>query len=167
MESNFFDAVVSLKRVTKVTRGGKRFSFAAFVVSGNREGRVGFALGKSREASAAIAKATVRARKNMVDIPLRGRTIPYPVIGRQGSSRVMLRSAYKGTGVIAGGAVRAVMDALGIHDILAKSHGSSNQCNVVKATMNALAQLRYAKDVARLRGKSIEQVVRGAHVQAQ
>lgn len=166
MESNFFDAVVSLKRVTKVTRGGKRFSFAAFVVSGNREGKVGFALGKSREASSAIAKATVRARKNMVEIPLRGRTIPYPVIGRQGSSRVILRSAYKGTGVIAGGAVRAVMDALGIKDILAKSHGSSNQCNVVKATMNALAQLRHAKSVAHLRGKTIEQVVKGAHVQA-
>lgn len=166
MESNFFDAVVSLKRVTKVTRGGKRFSFAAFVVSGNREGKVGFALGKSREASSAIAKATVRARKNMVEISLRGRTIPYPVVGRHGSSKVILRSAYKGTGVIAGGAVRAVMDALGIQDILAKAHGSSNQCNVVKATMNALSQLRHAKSVARMRGKTIEQVVRGAHVQA-
>ncbi len=167
MESNIFDAVVSVRRVTKVTQGGKRFSFAAFVVSGNREGRVGFALGKSRDASSAIAKATTRARKNMVQIPLRGRTIPYPVIGRHGSSRVILRSAYKGTGVIAGGAVRCVMDALGVYDVLSKSHGSSNQLNVVKATMNALAQLRNAKDIARMRGKTIQEVVKGSHVQAQ
>lgn len=167
MENNTLDVVVNVKRVTKVTRGGKRFAFSAFVVSGNREGEVGFAVGKSRDVSSAIAKATAKARKNMIQISLRGGTIPYPVEGRFGSAHVILRSAYKGTGVIAGGAVRAVMDALGIHDVLAKSLGSANQRNVVKATMNALAKLRAAQDIARLRGKTVEEIVKGSHVQAQ
>ena len=103
----------------------------------------------------------------MVNISLRGRTLPYPVEGKHGSAHVILRSAYKGTGVIAGGAVRAVMDALGVHDVLTKSIGSANQRNVVKATMNALAKLRTVADIARLRGKTIEEVVKGADVKAQ
>jgi small subunit ribosomal protein S5 len=160
----FIDKVVSVNRVTKVTKGGKRFSFSAFVVSGDQQGRVGIGLGKSREVSSAIAKATVRARKNMINIALRGTTLPYSVEGKHGSTRVVMRSAYKGTGVIAGGAVRAVMEAAGIKDVLAKSIGSS-RCgqNVVKAALNALAKCRSAKHMANLRGKTIEQLVKGNH----
>lgn len=167
MESTFVDNVVSVRRVTKVTKGGKRFSFSALVVSGDRQGNVGLAIGKSNEVSSAIAKATAKARKHMFSVPLRGTTIAYPVIGTHGASKVILRSAYKGTGLIAGGAVRAVMEAIGVKDVLAKSLGSANQQNVVKATLNALAQLRSAKDIARLRGKSVQEVVKGHHVDAQ
>lgn len=167
MESTFVDNVVSVRRVTKVTKGGKRFSFSALVVTGDRQGNVGLAIGKSNEVSSAIAKATAKARKHMFAVPLRGTTIAYPVIGTHGASKVVLRSAYKGTGLIAGGAVRAVMEAIGVKDVLAKSLGSANQQNVVKATLNALAQLRSAKDIARLRGKSVEEIVKGQHVEAQ
>lgn len=166
-EKEFKDAVVSVRRVTKVTKGGKRFSFSAFVISGDQNGNIGLALGKSKEVSSAIAKATVRARKNMIAVPLRNTTIPYNVAGKHGSSRVIIRSAYQGTGVIAGGPVRSVMEALGIKDVLAKSLGSSNQLNVVKATLNALAKLRTIQDIARFRGKTIEQVIKGSHVAAQ
>jgi small subunit ribosomal protein S5 len=167
MEKNFFDAVISVRRVTKVTRGGKRFSFSAVVVSGDQQGNVGIAQGKSREVSAAIAKATARARKKMISIPLRGTTIPYPIEGRHGSSKVILRSAYRGTGVIAGGAVRAVMDAVGVKDILSKSLGSSNHQNVVKATFNALSKLRSAQRLAQQRGKTVEEIARGVqHAEA-
>jgi len=166
MDSNILDVVVNVKRVTKVTKGGKRFAFSAFVVSGDQQGKVGYAIGKSRDVSSAIAKATAKARKHMVDVSLRGTTLPYPVEGNFGSARVVLRSAYKGTGVIAGGAVRAVMDVLGVHDVLAKALGSSNQRNVVKATMNALAQLRSAADIARLRGKTVEEITKGTDVSA-
>lgn len=157
----FLDSVVSVNRVTKVTKGGKRFSFSAFVVSGDQQGKVGIGLGKSREPSSAIAKATVRARKNLIEIPLRDTTIPYDVIGKHGSTRVMLRSAYKGTGVIAGGAVRSVMEALGIKDVLAKCLGPS-RCgqNVVKAALNALSRCRSAARLAQLRGKNIKQLVK-------
>ncbi|MEX0672196.1 MAG: 30S ribosomal protein S5 [Candidatus Babeliales bacterium] len=160
-ETAFVDNVVSVRRVTKVTKGGKRFSFSAFVVSGDKEGRVGIGLGKSREVSSAIAKATTRARKDMINIPLRQATIPYDVQGRHGASKVLLRSASKGTGVIAGGAVRSVMDVAGVKDVLAKSLGSANQLNVVKATLNALSKLRSADHLAKSRGKTIEQLVRG------
>ena len=165
-EKNFFDAVISVRRVTKVTKGGKRFSFSAVVVTGDQGGSIGMAQGKSREVSSAIAKATARARKNMVNIALRGTTIPYPVVGRHGASKVILRSAYKGTGVIAGGAMRAVMDAVGIKDILAKSIGAPQHQNVVKATMNALAQLRSASHIAKLRGKTIAEITGGSHAKA-
>lgn len=164
IKSNIVDTVVTVRRVTKVTKGGKRFSFSAFVVSGDREGRVGIGQGKGREATSAIDKASSRARKNMVDFPLRGTTVPYPVEGKHGSSRVVIRSAYKGTGVIAGGAVRSVMDALGVKDVLAKSLGSANQLNVVKATLNALSKLRSAKHIAMLRDKTVEEIVRGSNV---
>lgn len=158
-EKNIVDTVVNINRVTKVTKGGKRFSFAALVVSGDQEGKVGIALGKSREVSQAIAKATNRARKNMIQVPLRGVTIPYPVEGRHGASRVILRSAAKGTGVIAGGAVRAVVEALGIKDVLSKSLGSANRQNVVKATLNALAKLRTAEQLAQLRNTTVKDMV--------
>jgi small subunit ribosomal protein S5 len=158
----FVDFVVDVSRVTKVTKGGKRFSFAAFVVSGDKKGRVGIALGKSREVSMAIAKATNKARKSMFNVSLRGGTIPYPVAGRHGASSVILRSASKGTGLIAGGAMRAVLEALGVKDVLTKSLRSENRKNVVKATLNALAKLRSADELAKQRGKaSIQEMVRG------
>lgn len=166
MENNFVDAVISVRRVTKVTKGGKRFGFSAFVVTGDKNGRIGIAQGKSKEVSSAIAKATARARKKLITIPVRGTTIAYPVVGTHGASKVIIRSAFRGTGVIAGGAVRSVMDVLGIKDILAKSLGSSNKQNVVKASLNALAKLRSAQHLAYLRGKTVEEVVRGAHVSA-
>lgn len=165
-EKEFIDAVVSVRRVTKVTKGGKRFSFSAFVISGDQKGNIGIAVGKSKEVASAIAKATIKARKSMIAVALRDTTIPYNVQGHHGSSKVIIRSAYKGTGVIAGGPLRAVMDALGVKDILAKSLGSSNQINVVKATLNALAKLRSIQDIARFRGKTIEQVIKGSHVTA-
>ena len=149
-DTNFIDTVVNVSRVTKVTKGGKRFSFSALVVTGDQQGKIGIALGKSREVSLAIAKATNRARKNMIEVPLRGTTIPYDVSGHHGSSTVVIRAAYKGTGVIAGGAVRAVMEAIGVKDVLAKSLGSGNRKNVVKATLNALAKLRTAARLAQL-----------------
>ena len=166
MENNFVDVVINVRRVTKVTKGGKRFGFSAFVVTGDRNGKIGIAQGKSKEVSSAIAKATARARKKLITVPLRGTTVSYPVIGRHNASRVVIRSAFRGTGVIAGGAMRAVMDVLGIKDVLAKSLGSSNKQNVVKASLNALAKLRSAQHLANLRGKTVDEVVRGAHVPA-
>ncbi len=150
-EQIFTDFVVHVKRVTKVTKGGKRFSFSAFVVSGNQEGKVGIGLGKSKDVSSAIAKATNRARKSLITVALRGSTIPYPVQGSHGASKVIIRSASKGTGVIAGGGVRFVMEAVGIKDVLTKSVGAPNRQNVVKATLNALAKLRTAQHLARIR----------------
>lgn len=161
-QKEFVDNVVSVNRVTKVTKGGKRFSFSAFVVSGDQQGKVGIGMGKSKEVSAAIAKATMRARKNMITVPLRDTTIPYNVSGKHGATKVQINSAYKGTGVIAGGAMRAVMEALGVKDVLAKSIGPS-RCgqNLVKATLNALAKCRSAAHIASLRGKTVSQVVKG------
>jgi small subunit ribosomal protein S5 len=158
-ETEMVDHVINVRRVTKVTKGGKRFSFSALVVSGDQQGNIGVALGKSREVSLAIAKATNRARKNMIAVPLRGNTVPYPVIGRHGASKVIIRSASKGTGVIAGGAMRSVMDALGVKDVLAKSLGSSNKDNIVKATLNALAKLRTAQQLAQLRDTTVIDII--------
>lgn len=162
IENVMVDYVINVRRVTKVTKGGKRFSFSALVVTGNQKGKVGVALGKSREVASAIAKATNKARKSLIDIPLRGVTLPYPTLGKHGSSRVLVRSASKGTGVIAGGAVRSVMEAIGVKDVLAKSLGSANRLNVVKATLNALAQMRSLKHIARLRGKDAVQIMKGS-----
>lgn len=160
----FLDVVVSLRRVTKVTKGGKNFSFSALVVSGDQQGKVGIGKGKSREVSSAIAKATMRARKNLIEVSLRNSTIPFDVTGKHGASTVVMRPAYKGTGVIAGGPVRAIMQAVGISDILAKSLGSANKQNVVKATLNALAQLRTISSLQKLRGLTSEQIIKGSHV---
>jgi len=157
--SNFVDYVVHVARVTKVTKGGKTFSFSALVVSGDQQGNVGIGLGKSREVSLAIAKATNQARKNVITITLRGTTVPYDVKGRHGASKVVIRPAYKGTGVIAGGAVRKVMEAAGVKDVLTKSLGSSKPKNVAKATLNAFAQMRSAADLAKLRGKTVAEIV--------
>ena len=165
MESgNIVDTVISVRRVTKVTKGGKRFAFSAFVVSGDRDGSIGIAAGKGREVAAAIAKASARARKSMIKIAMRGTTIPYPVIGQHGASRVIIRSAFRGTGVIAGGAVRSVMEVLGVKDVLAKSIGSANKQNIVKATLNALAKLRSAEQISRLRGKTVAELVKDIDV---
>jgi len=158
-DNNFVDTVVSVNRVTKVTKGGKRFSFSALVVSGNKDGQIGIAIGKSREVSLAIAKATSKARKHLITVPLRGTTIPYDVLGHHGASRVVIRAAAKGTGVIAGGAMRAIMEAIGIKDILAKSLGSSNRQNVAKATLNALAKLRTASVLAKQRGITVQEMI--------
>lgn len=166
-ENSFVDAVVDVRRVTKVTKGGKRFSFSALVISGDRKGKIGIALGKSREVSSAIAKATNRARKDLIEIPLRGTTIPYDVKGQHGASKVIIRPAYRGTGVIAGGPMRAIFEAAGIKDILAKSYRSSNPQNIVKATLNALAKLRSADHIAKMRNQSIQEIVKGKHVAAQ
>ncbi|MBU1007466.1 30S ribosomal protein S5 [Candidatus Dependentiae bacterium] len=158
-ESEFIETVINVRRVAKVIKGGRRFAFSALVVVGDGAGRAGIALGKGRDVASAIAKALRRAKKNMFVVPLYKTTIPYTVTGRFGASKVLIRSASKGTGVIAGGAVRAVMEALGIRDVLAKSIGSVNPQNAVKATVNALQQLRSAADIAKMRGKSLQEII--------
>jgi small subunit ribosomal protein S5 len=160
-KESFVDHVVSVRRVTKVTKGGKRFSFSAFVVSGDQKGRVGIAIGKSKEVSLAIAKATSRARKDMITVAMRGTTLPYEAKGRHGACLVIIRPASKGTGNIAGGAVRAILDAAGVQDALTKALGSSNSLNVAKAALNALAQIRSAEHIAKLRGLTVKEIVRG------
>ena len=163
---NFAEFILSVRRVAKVIKGGRRFAFSALVVVGDREGHVGVALGKSREVSSAISKALRLARKKMLFVPLYKTTIPYTIQGFYGASEVLIRSASKGTGVIAGGAVRAVVEAAGIKDVLAKSIGSSNSQNVVKATLDALKKLRTAKHIAALRGKTIPELFGGKNVRA-
>lgn len=145
------ERVVQINRTAKVVKGGRRFSFSALVVVGDRDGQVGYALGKARENADAIRKATEMARKSMMKVTMKDRTIPHEVIGRCGASRVMLKPASKGTGVIAGGGARAVLDLSGVRDVLAKSLGSSSALNVVKATMNGLMQLRSREETEALR----------------
>ena len=169
MEKTFVDTVVCVNRVTKVTKGGKRFSFTAFVVSGDQNGGVGIGLGKSREVSSAIAKATTLAHKSLIRVTMRGTTLPYEVCGQHGATNVVIRPACKGTGIIAGGAVRSVMEALGVKDVLAKTIGPS-RCgqNVVKATLNALAQLASLDELAAMRGRTRLEIVKGnGYVEAQ
>ncbi|MBP8819211.1 MAG: 30S ribosomal protein S5 [Syntrophomonadaceae bacterium] len=154
------EKVVNVRRVAKVVKGGRRFSFSALVVVGDGEGKVGTGKGKATEVPEAIRKAIENAKKNMIEVPLIDeRTIPHLIIGRFGAGEVLLKPASAGTGVIAGGPVRAVLEAAGIKDILTKSLGSANANNMVHATMEGLRSLKRVEDVARKRGKSIEEII--------
>ncbi len=152
------DQVVAVNRVTKVVKGGKNLSFSALVVVGDQNGMVGYGMGKAKEVPQAIRKGIEQARKNMIRVPLNGRTIPHAVKGRYGAGLVMLKPASEGTGVIAGGPVRAVVQSAGISNILTKSLGSTNPHNVVKATFDGLKRLKEPSEVARLRGKQVEEL---------
>ncbi len=155
------DHLVGVQRVTKVTKGGRAFGFSAIVVVGDGNGVVGHGLGKSKDVASAIAKAIEDAKKNLVRIPIINQTLPHEQKGKFGGARVFLKPASHGTGVIAGGAVRAVLDSVGVHDVLSKSQGSSNPHNVVKATFDALLRLRSASTIAKQRGISLEKVFKG------
>ena len=155
------DRLVGVNRVTKVTKGGRAFGFSAIVVVGDEKGVVGHGLGKSKEVSEAIVKAIEDAKKNLIRVPLVGSTVPHAAEGKFSGARVFIRPASHGTGVIAGGSVRAVLETVGIKDVLSKSKGSSNPHNVVKATFNALAQMRSAEQIAALRGISVSKVFKG------
>lgn len=155
------DRLVAINRVTKVTKGGRTFSFAAIVVVGNEDGIVGWGLGKAGEVSAAIAKGVEAAKKNLIQVPLHKGTIPHEQLASFGGSKVFMKPASEGTGVKAGGAMRAVLESVGVRDVLAKSKGSSNPHNLVKATIEALSELRSPMEIARQRGVSLEKVFKG------
>jgi len=160
-EIEFKDRLVSIQRVTKVTKGGRAFSFSAIVVVGNENGVVGYGLGKAKEVTAAISKGIDDAKKNLIRVPIIKGTIPHAQEGKYSGAVVFLKPAAPGTGVIAGGAMRAVLERVGIKDVLAKSKGSSNPHSVVKATINALLQLRDPYTVAQLRGVDLDTVFNG------
>ncbi len=155
-ELGFIEKIVYLNRVAKVVKGGRRFSFSALVVVGDGKGNVGYGLGKAQEVPEAIRKANERARKSMISVPLLEGTLPYEILGEYGAGKVMLKPASKGTGIIAGGPVRAVMEAAGVSDILTKAIGTNNPHNVLKATIAGLAALRSADEVSKIRGKRLE-----------
>lgn len=160
-EIDLKERVVAIKRVAKVVKGGRRFSFSAIVVVGDGNGVVGFGLGKANEVTDAITKGIDDAKKNLVRVPVHKGTVPHEALGKYGGGLVLVKPAAPGTGVIAGGAMRAVLESAGVHDVLAKSKGSSNPHNVVKATFDALSQMRDPFAVARQRGVSIDKVFNG------
>lgn len=155
------DKLVAVNRVTKVTKGGRTFSFSAIVVVGDENGIVGHGLGKAKEVTEAITKGIDDAKKNLIKVPILRGTVPHEQKGKFGGARILLKPASEGTGVIAGGAMRAVLESVGVHNVLAKSQGSSNPHNVVKATMDALSQMRDAVSVARQRGIELDKVFNG------
>ncbi|MCB0648356.1 MAG: 30S ribosomal protein S5 [Saprospiraceae bacterium] len=155
------EKLVNLARVAKVTKGGRTFSFSALVVVGDGNGVVGYGLGKARDVSESIAKAVDDAKKNLVKVPVIKGTIPHEQKGKYGAGKVLIKPAADGTGVIAGGAMRAVLEIAGVHNVLAKSQGSSNPHNVVKATIDALSKVRSSQEVAKTRGISLEKVYEG------
>jgi small subunit ribosomal protein S5 len=157
--SELADRVVRVNRVAKVVKGGRKFSFSALIVVGDMNGRVGSGIGKAKEVTEAIRKGMEIAKRNMITVPMVGTTIPHEVNLKLGSARIMLKPAAPGTGVISGGAMRAVIETAGIKDILTKSHGTNNPINTVRATLAALQQLKTGARVAELRGKEIEQIV--------
>jgi small subunit ribosomal protein S5 len=160
-ETELKEKLVNLNRVAKVTKGGRTFSFAAIVVVGDGNGSVGHGLGKARDVSEAISKAVDDAKKNLVKVPLYKGTIPHEQKGKYGAGKVLIKPAADGTGVIAGGPMRAVLEIAGVHNVLAKSQGTSNPHNMVKATIDALSKLRSPMDVARQRGISMEKLFNG------
>lgn len=164
-EADYTEKLVGVRRVAKVVKGGRRFAFAALVVVGDNKGRVGFGCGKAREVPDAVGKATDRAKKRLVRVPLReGRTIHHEVNGRYGAGKVVLRPAPAGTGIIAGGPMRAIFESLGIQDIVAKSIGTSNPHNMVRATLDALRQVSSPRYIAARRGKKISEIVSNREV---
>ena len=150
------DQVIAINRVTKVVKGGKNLSFSALVVVGDRHGRVGYGMGKAKEVPAAIKKGVDKAKREMIEVPMSGSTVPHAVMGTFGAGMVMIKPAQEGTGVIAGGPVRAVMESAGIKDVVTKSLGSANPSNIVKAVFQGLLQLRTPAEVAKNRGISVE-----------
>ncbi len=160
-EIEFKDRLVAVNRVTKVTKGGRTFSFSAIVVIGDEKGVVGYGLGKAKEVTAAISKGIGEAKKNLVKVPVLKGTIPHEQVGKYSGAKVFLKPAAPGTGVIAGGAMRAVLESVGVKDVLAKSKGSSNPHSVVKATINALLQMKDPYTVAQLRGINLDKVFNG------
>jgi len=160
-EIEFKDRLVSIQRVTKVTKGGRTFSFSAIVVVGNEQGVVGFGLGKAKEVTSAIAKGIDDAKKNLIKVPILNGTLPHEQDGKYSGAKVFLKPAAPGTGVIAGGAMRAVLESVGVKDVLAKSKGSSNPHSVVKATINALIHMRDPHTIAQLRGVELSSVFNG------
>lgn len=157
-EEGLVEKLVQVNRVAKVVKGGRIFGFTALAVIGYGDGRVGFGRGKAREVPLAIQKAMQAARQNVIDVELNGSTIWYPVVGRHGASKVYMQPASEGTGVIAGGTMRAVLEAAGVHNVLAKCYGSTNPVNVVRATFDALRNMRSPEAVAAKRGKSVEEI---------
>lgn len=155
------DKLVSIQRVTKVTKGGRTFSFSAIVVVGNENGVVGFGLGKAKEVTAAIAKGVDDAKKNLIQVPVLHGTVPHAMEGKYSGARVLIKPAAPGTGVLAGGAMRAVLESVGLKDVLAKSKGSSNPHSVVKATFDALTKMRDPNTIAQVRGITLDQVFNG------